>query len=94
MKRFLILSSLVTALIASLACLLWMIVDDLSHPERWGVIGYRDPRLYVPVVVAMALVPVWVVVRGWLNGRRATPAGKPNRSGTTVEVNTCSSECS
>jgi hypothetical protein len=60
------------SLIGLLAVLVSMVAGDLMHPETWGVVGHRDPRMYVPALTVLAFVVVWMFLQAWLNDRRFT----------------------
>ena len=70
MKRFW-LAIVFASFIGLLAALVSMIAGDLAQPENWGVVGHRDPRLYLPVLTAIAVFVGWMSLQSWLNSRRA-----------------------
>jgi hypothetical protein len=36
--------------------------------EYWGVTGYRDPRLYRPILAAVTAFVSWLILQTWLYG--------------------------
>lgn len=68
MKRFWLILG-VLAIAISPFCLR-ILVDDLTHNERWRESFFSDPRAYVPVYLGIALFLAYVVWCDWWNTRR------------------------